>query len=97
MQNRGGQSYVLDSSGDKAWVKVVDARFLSAGITCGAFAPVDVEPTATLLFDVLHGAFDAIASDMDRQQVMDATRRIVHRTLAPDRSEARAEEGGGDQ
>ena len=73
------------------------ARFLSAGITCGAFAPVDVEPTATLLFDVLHGAFDAIASGMDRHQVMDATRRIMHRTLEPDRFDARSEKRDGDQ
>jgi len=57
---------------------------LSAGIADGAFAVVDVEITATLLFDLLHGAADAISSGMDDEEVRRITRRVFHRTLAPD-------------
>jgi AcrR family transcriptional regulator len=56
---------------------------LTAGISAGAFARVDVEVVAPLVFDVLHGAADAIASGMDDQRVRIATRHIVHRTLEP--------------
>ena len=73
------------------------ARFLLAGIDGGAFAEVDVEPTATLLFEVLHGAFDAIVSGMDRLRVMDATRHVVHRTLRPDPLDEQVRQGGVDQ
>lgn len=68
------------------------AWFLSAGISAGAFAPVDVEAIAPLLFDVLHGAADAIASGMREQRVRSATRHIVHRTLERHPSDHR---GGG--
>jgi AcrR family transcriptional regulator len=57
------------------------ALFLVAGIDAGAFAPLDVEATAPLLFDVLHGAADSIAVGMDRERVLAAVRQIVHRTL----------------
>jgi AcrR family transcriptional regulator len=57
------------------------AWFLTLGISAGAFAPVDVEAIAPLMFDVLHGAADAIASGLDDQRVRLATRHIVHRTL----------------
>jgi AcrR family transcriptional regulator len=60
------------------------AFFLTAGIADGAFAPVDVDATAPLLFDLLHSAADAIASGLDRDQGMAATLHIVHRTLEPD-------------
>jgi AcrR family transcriptional regulator len=59
------------------------AWFLAAGISAGAFAAVDVEAIAPLMFDVLHGAADAIASGMDDQRVRLATRHIVHATLEP--------------
>jgi AcrR family transcriptional regulator len=59
------------------------AVFLAAGIEHGAFAPVDVEVIAPLLFQVLHGAADAVASGTDRERVLDATLQIVHRTLEP--------------
>lgn len=65
------------------------ARFLAAGISAGAFAPVDPEAIAPLLFDVLHGAADAIASGMDDERVRRATRHIVHRTVACDSSDRR--------
>jgi AcrR family transcriptional regulator len=57
------------------------ATFLTAGIEHGAFAAVDVEVTATLLFDVLHGATDVIAAGMDRQRVVAAALRIIRATL----------------
>jgi AcrR family transcriptional regulator len=59
------------------------AAFLTAGIADGAFEPVDVGVTALLLFDVLHGAADAVASGQDRQRVLAATLQLAHRTLAP--------------
>jgi AcrR family transcriptional regulator len=57
------------------------AWFLAAGIAEGAFAAVDVDATAVLLFHVLHGAADAIASGMDHERVRCTTRYIVHRAL----------------
>jgi AcrR family transcriptional regulator len=55
--------------------------FLNAGIAQGAFRAVDVDVTAPLLFDLLHGAADAVSAGMDRGRVLRATRQIVHRTL----------------
>jgi len=60
------------------------AGLLTTGIADGVFAAVDIDTTAVLLFDVLHGAADAIASGMDREEVLRSARRIVHRTLGPD-------------
>jgi AcrR family transcriptional regulator len=62
------------------------AWFLAAGISAGAFASVDVEVAAPLIFDLLHGAADAIAAGMDDQRVRMATRHIVRRALEPDSS-----------
>jgi AcrR family transcriptional regulator len=59
------------------------ATFLTAGIADGAFEAVDVGVTAPLLFEVLHGAADAVASGLDRQRVLTATRQLAHRALAP--------------
>ena len=59
------------------------AWFLSNGIAAGAFAPVDVPTTSALLFDMLHGAADAIASGVDNDQIRETLRYIVHRTLDP--------------
>jgi AcrR family transcriptional regulator len=56
---------------------------LAAGIAQGAFAPVDTDITAPLMFDLLHGAADAIASGMDRERVTRATLYVLHRTLEP--------------
>jgi AcrR family transcriptional regulator len=60
------------------------AWFLAAGIADGAFAPVDVDATAPLLFDLLHSTADAIASGLGRDRGMAATLHIVHRALEPD-------------
>jgi AcrR family transcriptional regulator len=59
------------------------AWLLTGGISAGAFTPLDVEAVAPLLFHVLHGAADAIASGMDDERVRPATRHIVHRALEP--------------
>jgi AcrR family transcriptional regulator len=59
------------------------AWFLTAGISAGAFGALDVEVIARLIFDVLHGAADAIAAGMDDQRVRMAIRHVVHRTLEP--------------
>ncbi|HUI47297.1 MAG TPA: TetR/AcrR family transcriptional regulator [Acidimicrobiia bacterium] len=55
--------------------------FIAAGVADGAFAAVDVVPTAYLLFQVLHGAADAIAVGADDAAVRAATHLIVRRTL----------------
>jgi hypothetical protein len=44
---------------------------------------VDAAATATLLFDLLHGAADAIASGMSQERIRQAAVRIVHRALEP--------------
>jgi AcrR family transcriptional regulator len=59
------------------------AWFLEAGAAAGAFAGVDVAATAILLFDLVHGAADAIASGMSHARVRQATVHIVHRALEP--------------
>lgn len=59
------------------------AGFIGGGIAAGAFRTVDVDPTAALLFYVLHGAADEIAAGADRVQVRKATMHLIERTLAP--------------
>jgi AcrR family transcriptional regulator len=59
------------------------AWFLSHGIAEGAFASVEVPTTSVLLFEMLHGAADAIASGMDSDQIRKTARRIVHQSLEP--------------
>jgi AcrR family transcriptional regulator len=70
------------------------AWFLAAGIADGAFAPVDVDATALLLFDLLHSAADAIASGLARERGIAATLHIVHRTLEPGGPDARPARAG---
>jgi AcrR family transcriptional regulator len=60
------------------------SMLLAAGVEDGAFAPVDTDISAALIFDLLHGAADAIASGMDHDRVRLATLHILHRTLEPD-------------
>jgi len=55
--------------------------FVAAGVADGAFAAVDIVPTSYLLFQVLHGAADAIAFGADDAAVRAATHRIVRHTL----------------
>ncbi len=65
------------------------AWFIEAGIAAGAFADVDVAATAPLLFDLLHGAADAITSGMSEERIRQAAVRIVHRALEPRAGTAR--------
>lgn len=57
------------------------AELLRGGIAAGAFADVDVAPTASLLFHVLHGAADDIAAGRDRDRARDAALHIIRATL----------------
>jgi AcrR family transcriptional regulator len=59
------------------------AALLAAGISAGAFADIDVEATAVLLFCLWHGAADEIAAGMDRQRAQRAAITITHRALEP--------------
>jgi AcrR family transcriptional regulator len=61
------------------------ALFLAAGIAEGAFAAVDVDVTAPLLFDLIHSAADAIASGASPDRILAAALHIVHRALQPGR------------
>jgi AcrR family transcriptional regulator len=59
------------------------AELLRAGIADGAFAAVDIDPTAVLLFHVLHGAGDDIAAGRDRDRARNAALHIIRATLQP--------------
>lgn len=72
------------------------ATLLHAGVVAGAFAEVDIGPTARLLFSVLHGAADQIREGADHTEVRAAAFLIFIRTLtpAPLSSPARATSSG---
>jgi AcrR family transcriptional regulator len=57
------------------------AALLTAGIADGAFAAVDVDSTAVLVFHVLHGAADAVAVGADPTAMREAAQRMIKRTL----------------
>jgi AcrR family transcriptional regulator len=57
--------------------------FIRAGQKAGALADVDVEPTARLLFAVIHETVDAVAEGGDRGRSLTAMRRVLRRVLAP--------------
>jgi AcrR family transcriptional regulator len=63
------------------------AELLRAGIAAGAFAPVDIEPSAQLFFSALHTTADAIARGGDHDRFLQALRRLLHRCLLPDPGE----------
>lgn len=56
---------------------------IRAGQEAEAFGPVDPEPTARLLFAVIHEAADAVADGADRAAVLAALQNLLRRTLAP--------------
>ncbi|MGH6908730.1 MAG: TetR/AcrR family transcriptional regulator [Phenylobacterium sp.] len=56
---------------------------IRAGQEAGAFGPVDPEPTARLLFAVIHEAADAVAGGADRAAILAALQSLLRRTLAP--------------
>jgi AcrR family transcriptional regulator len=59
------------------------AETLRGGIAAGAFAPVDIEPSAQLFFAVLHTSADAIAQGGDRGRFLQALQQLLHRWLDP--------------
>ena len=59
------------------------AELLHAGIADGAFAPVDVERTAVLIFEVLHGAADHVAAGADAERTTAAALHLVRSELQP--------------
>lgn len=67
--------------GDEALIRL--AAIIRAGQEAEAFAPVDPEPTARLLFAVIHEAADAVGAGDDRDRTLAALRRILRRTLCP--------------
>lgn len=56
---------------------------IRAGQEAEAFGPVAPEPTARLLFAVIHDAADAVAAGADRTATVEALKHILRRTLAP--------------
>jgi AcrR family transcriptional regulator len=56
---------------------------ICAGQEAGAFGPVDPEPTARLLFAVIHETADAVADGADKQTTVAALRTLLRRALAP--------------
>jgi AcrR family transcriptional regulator len=59
------------------------ATFLARGIAAGAFTAVDVNPTAALIFYVLHGAVDEIRAGADREEMRKAALHVLKRALTP--------------
>lgn len=59
------------------------AAVIRAGQEAGAFAPVDPDPTARLLFSALDEAARAVAAGDDRAATLGALQTLVRRALAP--------------
>ncbi|MEM9514807.1 MAG: TetR/AcrR family transcriptional regulator, partial [Actinomycetota bacterium] len=68
--------------GDEGAATLV-ASLVRAGIEAGAFAPVDVEATATLIFHLLHGAADQITAGDDAQRIRNAVHAMIINSLRP--------------
>ncbi|HET9160440.1 MAG TPA: helix-turn-helix domain-containing protein [Caulobacteraceae bacterium] len=66
---------------DNAAVRL--AAVIRAGQEAGAFAAIDPDPTARLLFAVIHETADAIAEGEDRNAAMAAMQALLRRALAP--------------
>jgi AcrR family transcriptional regulator len=66
---------------DNAVVRL--AGVIRAGQAAKAFGSVNPEPTARLLFAVIHEAADAIAAGDDREAMLEALRQLMRRSLAP--------------
>lgn len=58
--------------------------FIEAGSAAGAFAAVDAEATARLVFAVLHETVDTIAAGADRRRMVHAMKHILRATLRKD-------------
>jgi AcrR family transcriptional regulator len=59
------------------------AAVIRAGQEAEAFGPVDPDPTARLLFAVIHETADAVARGADRAASLAALNHLLRRTLAP--------------
>ncbi len=57
------------------------AALIHAGQAAGAYAPLDPEPTATLLFAAIHETADAIAAGAERDRAVAALRLLITRTV----------------
>ena len=66
---------------DHAAVRLAAA--IRAGQEAQAFASVDPEPTARLLFAAIHEAADAVAGGADRDAMVAALQNLLRRALAP--------------
>ncbi len=60
------------------------AELLRAGQAAGAFAPLDPEPTAVLLFAIIHETADAIGAGADHTRALAAMREMIDRTVLAD-------------
>lgn len=60
------------------------AAAIRAGQEAGAFAAVDPEPMARLLFAAIHEAADAVAGGAERQATVGALQHLLRRALAPE-------------
>jgi AcrR family transcriptional regulator len=59
------------------------AAVIRAGQEAEAFAAVDPDPTARLMFAAIHEAADAFADGADRAAILAALQMLLRRTLAP--------------
>jgi hypothetical protein len=66
--------------GDHATVRIT--AVIRAGQEADAFAPVDPEPTARLLYAAIDEAARAVAGGADRQAMLTALQALLRRTLA---------------
>ncbi len=57
------------------------AELLRAGVGTRALKPLDIEPSAILLFSVLHSTADAIACGGNRARLVRSTRELIRRWL----------------
>ena len=66
------------------------AALIRLGQSIAAFAEVDPEPTARLLFAVIHETADAVASGEDRERALAAMRRVLRKNARAGSAEAAA-------
>jgi AcrR family transcriptional regulator len=70
------------------------AGLIRLGQSVAAFADVDPEPTAQLLFAVMHETADSVVAGGDRQRALAAMRRVLRATLEPVHRRGRQPEAG---
>jgi hypothetical protein len=59
------------------------AALIRLGRSVGAFADVDPESTAQLLFAVIHETADSVVAGADSKRALKAMRHVLRRTLEP--------------